>query len=128
MPYKIAGEIIEERAEGLIAEIFEIEKGMIDDIIDSSYNFEFERKHVKNIREKASILIELVDNETSITYEHPFRPKFEVFGGYKIAQKKQKIVKAKFDTAKVYNLYFRFKNQRIDVLDATAVMYRPKKK
>jgi hypothetical protein len=122
MSNKIAGEIIEERDEGLVAEIFEIDKGIIDDIIDSSYDFEFERKHVKNIREKASVLVELVDNETSITYDHPFRPKFDVFGGYKIAQNKQKIIKANFDTAKVYNLYFRFKNQRIDVLDATAVM------
>lgn len=83
-------------------------------------NLEFERRQFRNIREKAAVVLELVDSKTEIDYLYPARPKFEVHGGYKIATQKG----AKLGEVKVYNLYFRFKNHRLNAM-TTAAMYRP---
>jgi hypothetical protein len=84
---------------------------------------ELEKKRVKNIREKTALLIELIDHHTEVYYGFPPRPKFEVLGGYKIAEKRGAIL----NNIKVFNLYFRFKNQKLDGT-STAMMYRDSSK
>jgi hypothetical protein len=80
---------------------------------------ELDKRVVVNIREKAGMLMKLVDHSSEIIYGYPPRTKHEINGGYKIAKRKG----ARLEEVKVYNLFFRFKSW----LDGTglALMCRP---
>ncbi|MEX1029074.1 MAG: hypothetical protein WDZ91_03380 [Paenibacillaceae bacterium] len=82
---------------------------------------ELDRRIVLNIREKAAMLIRLIDNSSDIDYSYPPRTKHEINGGYKIAKRKGALL----HEVKVYNLYFRFRSW----YDGTgiAMMCRPPK-
>lgn len=69
------------------------------------------------------MLIELTDRDTQYyTNNIVHRPKFEVNGGIKLALKKG----AKVKETKIFNLFFRFINNKFDGLNTTALMVRPK--
>jgi len=76
-----------------------------------------------NILKTTKMLVELTDEKTIyITDNIVTRPKFEINGGIKIAQKKG----ARLNEAKIFNLFFRFINRKFDGLNTTALMVRPK--
>jgi len=68
---------------------------------------ELDKKIVVNIREKAAMLMEIIDHTSEIYYDHPPRTRHEINGGYKLAKRKG----ARLEEVKVYNLYFRFKSR-----------------
>lgn len=103
----------------------ELDNGF-NEILSSSNLFETE-KMVRNLREKTAILTNLLKPGFKICYDYPPRPKFEIFGGYKIAKGRQASLAADFSKVKVYNLYFRFSNENeLNNLNASAMMYRNK--
>lgn len=115
---KLKGEIISEAeiAFGIDGVEINIEEFELDHV-------ELEKKFVKNIREDVAMLLEITDKETLYSYDFPPRPKFETSGGYKTATRKG----ARLHEVKVFNLYFRFLNQKIDAR-SIAMMYRPPNK
>lgn len=103
--------------QGLDFDLIEIDPESID-----YETIEMERKYIKNIREKTALLIDLIDKDTLIFYDRPVRNNFEVLGGFKIACQRG----AQLRQVKVYNMLFHFKNQKINALNAIAMMYRTK--
>ncbi|MCY8232884.1 hypothetical protein [Priestia endophytica] len=92
----------------------------------TSHSFEKE-KIVKNLREKTAMLTNLLKPGFEISYGYPPRPKFEVFGGYKIAKRRQASLAADFSKVKIYNLYFRYSNGNgLGNLNTSAMVYRNK--
>ncbi|KQL44596.1 hypothetical protein AN963_24765 [Brevibacillus choshinensis] len=91
----------------------------------TSSEYELEKAHVKNVREKLALYMELIDGDTITDYHYPRRTKFEVNGAYKIAKRRQKRHIHIVRDVKVFNLFFRFKNSRTNALRTSAMMYRP---
>lgn len=83
---------------------------------------EMDKGVIRNIREAAAVLLEITDQNTKFLYDVSPRPRFEVSAGYNIALKRG----ARLNEVKVYNMYFRFINNRIDGT-AVATMIRPPK-
>lgn len=83
---------------------------------------EMDKGLIRNIREAAALLLEITDQNTTFLYDVSPRPRFEVSAGYNIALKRG----ARLNEVKVYNMYFRFINNRIDGT-AVATMIRPPK-
>jgi len=90
----------------------------------SHHDLSESEKMVRNLREKSAILTNLLKPGFEISYAYPPRPKFEVFGGYKIAKRRQASLNADFSKVKVYNLYFRFSNKDLNNLYTSALMYK----
>ncbi|MFF0828906.1 hypothetical protein ACFYU8_18220 [Brevibacillus sp. NPDC003359] len=86
---------------------------------------ELERAHVKNIRKHLALQMELIDGNTTTVYHYPNRTNFEVSGGYKIAKRRQKRHFHVLRDVEIFNLYFRFKNNKMNCLKTSAMMYRP---
>ncbi|PGD07598.1 hypothetical protein COM34_14660 [Bacillus wiedmannii] len=84
-------------------------------------------KMVRNLREKTAVIIDLLEPGFQTYYNYSPRPKFEVFGGYKIAKNRQASLAANFDKVKVYNLYFRFTSNSLSNLKTSAMMYTNEK-
>jgi len=84
---------------------------------------ELDRRLVKKIRTRATLFAELFDSNTEYIYKYPFRTRFEVEGGYKVARRRG----ARLDEVNVYNLIVRFRNSQFDNSEARAFMYRPRR-
>ncbi|WP_141993234.1 hypothetical protein [Bacillus sp. B4EP4a] len=84
---------------------------------------ETDKALAKNIIKTTNMLIELTDEDTQYyTTNLVRRPTFEINGGIKKASEKG----ARVREAKIFNLFFRFKNDKFDGLNTTALMVRPK--
>ncbi|PHF65983.1 MULTISPECIES: hypothetical protein [Priestia] len=83
---------------------------------------ETDKRLAKNVIKTTKMLVELTDENTIyITNEILRRPNFEINGGIKSAEKKG----ARVREAKIFNLFFRFKNRKFDGINTTALMVRP---
>lgn len=72
----------------------------------------------KNIIKTSKMLIELTDKNTKYYEDNlVFRPRFEVNGGIKNAQKKGARVKE----VKIFNQFFRFINKKFDGFNTTGI-------
>lgn len=101
------------KAERFAGEEFEvIELGM-----DGLFDVEFEREKFYNLREKAAMLMHIIDRETVVWYPPLVRTKYEVRNGIKIATARG----AKLEEVEVFNLLFRFRG-RLDGAHALALM------
>lgn len=102
-------------------EIIDMENYELDTIEIDLAEVELEKKRVKNLREKTALTLKLIDQGTIVYYHYPPRPAYEVLGGYKKAIERG----AELARVKIFNLYFRFFNDRLDGR-STAMMFRDK--
>jgi hypothetical protein len=125
---RLEGELIsyseEDEENGVQVDLLTLDEESIDEMLYNA-TVELEKKHVKNIRERSKVLVELLGTSPDFDYTHPHRKRFEVLGGHKVARRKQEKIKANFQTAKIFNLFFRFKSKERDCLHTTAAMFRP---
>ncbi|MES1042577.1 hypothetical protein [Peribacillus simplex] len=130
--YEIVEDLSDNISEGIIEKEFELHKNIlteqkIAEILNDSKDIELEKKHVKNLREQAAVLSQIIDHITETNYDYPSRTKHEVYGGYKMAKERQKDIMIDLKSIKVFNLYFRFRNQKTNALNTTAMMIRNSK-
>lgn len=124
MSNELEGTIIENE---FILHMHVLSKEEIKELIEEGNEIELEKKHVKNIREQAAILSQIIDKYTQTNYDYPRRTKHEVYGGYKKGKERQKKILLDLKSINVFNLYFRFQNQKTNALSTTAMLIRNSK-